>query len=274
MSHPDPYAAIEKRRLAAPDGMKSSAYTVRLADPADASGWREVGVVSESYLLVPNDDVRDLAYEVADRSGLGFEEERTFFDGRRYGLFLTAREHGLVEVAPGDAVGLGMAFQNSYDGSQRLAASLFIHRLACSNGMIVPTLFRRVAFKHDPSGAHWEQEVARALSMLTTAHLGLQRFAEAARALSAMRVTAGRLREVRRDVLAKLPVSTWGRVIDQFLAHEALDGWGLLNAASAVLWHDEKPTVATFRHNEYAATGLVEYALGQSALASASERRN
>ena len=86
---------------------------------------------------------------------------------------------------------------------------------------------------------------------------------EAARALAAMRVSAGRLREIRRAVVPKLPVSLWGKTVDRFLLHEELDGYGLLNAVTNVTWHDPTPTAATFEHNEQASTALVAYALGE-----------
>ena len=259
----NPYAAVERRRLETPDGMRSNGHTIRLADATQPGGWRECGVVSPSYLLVENSSVRDLAYEVADRSGLGFEAERTFFDGRRDGLDMAATERGLVETTVGDFVGLGLAFQNSYDGSQKLQAGLYVHRLACLNGMIVPSLLGRVAVRHDPSGVHWEAEVARVLAVVERAPERLYRFAEAARALASMRVTAGRLREIRSDVLKSMPVTLWGQTVDRLLGHEELTGWGLMNAATHVLWHAERPTTATYLHNEAASSALVEYALGQ-----------
>lgn len=259
----DPYAAIEKRRLVTPDGMRSSGHTVRLADPTQPGGWRECGVVSPSYLLVENAAVRDLAHEVADRSGLGFTTERTFFDGKRYGLYMAATERGLVETTVGDFVGLGLAFQNSYDGSQKLQACLYVHRLACLNGMIVPDLMGRVAVRHDPSGVHWEEEVGRVLAAVERAPERLYRFAEAARNLASMRVTASRLREIRSDVLGSMPVSLWGQTVDRFLAHEELTGWGLMNAATQILWHADKPSAATFAHNEAASSALVRYALAE-----------
>ena len=259
----DPYAAVERRRLVTPDGMRSNGHTVRLADATQPGGWRECGVVGPSYLCVENASVRDLAYEVADRSGLGFEAERTFFDGKRYGLYMAATEKGLVETVVGDFVGLGMAFQNSYDGSQKLQASLYVHRLACLNGMLVPDLLGRVAVKHDPSGVHWEAEVSRVLAAVEKAPERLYRFAEAARNLAGMRITAGRLREIRSDVLGSMPVTLWGQTVDRFLGHEDLTGWGLLNAATNVLWHAERPTAATFTHNEAVTSALVRYALAQ-----------
>ena len=79
--------------------------------------------------------------------------------------------------------------------------------------------------------------------------------------LAAMRVSASRLREVRQTVLPKLPVSLWGKVLDRFLLHEELDGFGLLNAATAVTWHTPKATAAALEHNEYATERLVHYAL-------------
>ena len=263
---PGPYAPVEKVRLVTPGAERSAAYSVRVRRPDGSS--HEAGVVSDAYLLVENERVRDLACEAAYRSGLGFTEERVFWDGKRYSLFLAARERGLIEVAPGDAVGLGIAFSNSYDGSQRLAASLYVLRLACSNGMVAPELFRRATFRHVPAGQHWEAEVARALSVLDAAHVGLARFAEACRALKGMRLTASRLREVRRGPLASVPVTLWGQVLDRMLEHERLDDglYALLNAATAETWHAEKATAATYRHNEAATTGLVRYALGAERL--------
>ena len=259
----DPYAPIEKRSLFAADAMRSRAFTVRLEDAAQTSGWREVGVVSADYLLVPNREVVSMAADVVSASGLPFAEERVHFDGKRFAYALAAKAHPLVDVQVGDSVGLGLLFENSYDGSKKLSASLFAYRLACANGMLVPSLFRRVTFKHNRANEGWGEDVQRALAMLASAPAGLERFATAGRALSSMRVTASRLREVRERVVPKLPVTVWGRVVDRFLLHEDLDGWGLLNAATNVLWHDEKATASTLSWNEYASTGLVEYALGQ-----------
>src|SRR5690606_4046515 len=127
----DPYAPIEKRSLWTTDSMRSGGYSVRVADPSSPSGWAECGVVSADYLVVSNAEVRDVAREIASRSGLRFAEEKTFFDGKRYALDLVAKDDGLVEARVGDHVGLGLRVENSYDGSRRFGASLFAYRLAC-----------------------------------------------------------------------------------------------------------------------------------------------
>ena len=285
---PDPYAPIEKRSLWTTDSMRSAGYSVRRADPDSPTGWAECGVVSEDYLVIPNADVRDLAHEIAHRSGLAFDEDQVFFDGKRYALSLVAKQgagldgagpdgdgldgagsgvagggrNPFVETRVGDYVGLGLRFENSYDGSRRFSASLFAYRLACSNGMLAPELFRRVTFKHTRSSRDWEADAQRALAMIGGAHTGLARFGEAARALASMRVSASRLREIRTAVLPKLPVTLWGTTMDRFLEHESLDGFGLLNAVTNVTWHAARPTAAAYAHNEYATSALVRYALG------------
>ena len=86
--------------------------------------------------------------------------------------------------------------------------------------MVVPDLLSRVSVRHDPSGVHWEEEVLRVLSVVEKAPERLYRFAEAARTLASMRITASRLREIRASVLPNLPVTLWGHVVDRFLAHE------------------------------------------------------
>ncbi len=265
-THLDPYAAVEKRSLWTTDSMRSAGHSVRIADPEAPSGWTECGVMSADYLTVSNAEVRDMAHEIAARSGLRFSEVQTYFDGRRYALTMAATEDGLVEARVGDYVGLGLRAENSYDGSRRFGLSLCAYRLACLNGMLVPSLFHRVTFKHLRSSERWDDDVRAALSVIEAAPVGLARFAEASRTLGSMRVSAGRLREIRTEVLPKLPVTLWGRTVDRFLEHEALDGFGLLNAATNVLWHDERQSAANARWNEYATTALVRYALGSERL--------
>ncbi|HMB93583.1 MAG TPA: DUF932 domain-containing protein, partial [Rhodothermales bacterium] len=165
-----------------------------------------------------------------------------------------------AEVKVGDVVSLGMLFENSYDGSRKLGFSLFINRLACSNGMLAPQYFSRMRFKHDSAAIGWEDEVDRALSVLGHADASLDRFAQAARALDDMRLGSQELSHIRGEVLPRLPTTLWGKMMDQYLLNEELTGWGLLNAGTNVCWHNEKGTISDFGHNEYLTSGLVEHA--------------
>jgi len=259
----DPYAAIEKTPLYARDAMKSRGYSVRLADGEIPGGWREVGVVSPNYLLVPNAEVRQMAADVAEASGLVWAEDRVFFDGRRYAYGLVADPVDVyAEVTVGDVLGLGLLFENSYDGSRTLRASLYVHRLACANGMLAPERMARVRFKHSRGSVSWRQDVARTLSMLGAAPEMLSSFARSAARLARHRLSTPELAAIRAEPLAAMPVSLWGRVVDRYLSSEEPTGWGLLNAVTAECWHNERPTVADYRHNETATSGLLRYADG------------
>ncbi len=255
----DPYRRIEKRTLHAPDGMKSKGFTVRLEDDRFPSGYREVGVVSQDYLLVENAAVRDLALEIADRSGGAWQLTKEFFDGKRFVYALALRDHSLIDVRLGDPVGLGLMFENSYDGSRRLSASLYVNRLVCTNGMLAPSIFRRVAFRHTDAAKDWDVGIASALRMIDTAGPLLNRFAGAMSKLAALDVTTDELARIREHALPQLPVSLFGKVVDRFLAHEEPTAWGLMNAATQVLWHNPKPTLADMGHNEYVVRALASY---------------
>lgn len=256
----DPYADIEKVPLFAEDQMQSRGYSVRLEDPAAPTGWREVGLVSEEYLLVSNTRVREMALEIAERSPLRWKETKRFFDGKRFLLGLQARpeESPLVEVDVGDTVGLGLLLENSYDGSRKLSASAYAHRLVCSNGMLMPEHFASIRFRHDNTGRGWEEELERALHLLEGAEADLRRFGEAAKRLASWRLGSSELETLRREVLEELPLTLWAKSLDRYLLKEEHTGWGLLNAATRVLWHRDR-SLTDFSHNAYVTTGLVRY---------------
>ncbi len=257
MKQLNPYVEIEKVPLYANDYMQSKGYSVRIESPETLSGWQEVGLVSSDYLLVPNRQVRDMALEITDRSSLRWEESKVFFDGKRFLYALVAEPHVHAEVKVGDVLSLGLLFENSYDGSRRLSVSLFANRLICTNGMLAPQHFTRKRFKHDSLSAGWEDEVMRTISMIELAGAGLQRFAHAMRELATIRLGSIELTNIRRHVLDRLPTGHWGKVMDQYLLHEEPTAWGLLNAGTAVFWHNDKGTIQDFNHNEYVTSSLV-----------------
>ena len=257
----NPYAEIEKVPLFASDRMRSRGYSVRLEDAARPSGWSEVGVVSADYLLVPNREVRAIAEEIARRSGEAWHETRTFFDGKRYAYALTTRSETLhAEVREGDYVGLGMFFENSYDGSRKLAVSLYVNRVVCSNGLIAPKHFAQMRFKHDASGQGWEEEVRRALALVDTGRGSLASFARAAERMAKKPLGTEELAELRSEYLRRLPVTLWGKIMDRYLLEEEPTAWGLLNAGTNVTWHNENSSAQDFVHNEVVVSGLLDYA--------------
>ena len=140
----NPYAQMRKVPLDY-NGIQSSAYSVQYQESHDK--WKEAGVVGSKYMLLPNSKVKEAADQVANASNIQFEQDKTFFDGRRYVYSLK------------------------------------------SNNVV-------------------------------------------------------------------------GNIIDRFLDpskeyHAETSGWGLLNAATDILWHKKKPTLASYNHNAMITDGLI-----------------
>lgn len=259
MNDQHPYAPIEKTPLYAADQMKSKGYSVRLQDEEAETGWKEVGLVSEDYLLVSNREVRDMAIEIAHASPFEWNEEKVHFDGKRFSYALVANTGYGREISKGDIVTIGMLFQNSYDGSLKLSASMFAYRLVCSNGMLAPETFQHMRFKHELRSSGWERETRRALSMIQGAEESLERFCTAASRLSDMPVGSGELAHLRKDGLGDLPVTLWGRLLDRYLSEEEHTAWGLLNAGTNVVWHRDR-SFSDYAYNETITQSLTKFA--------------
>ncbi len=72
-------------------------------------------------------------------------------------------------------------------------------------------------------------------------------------------MTTDELSTIRGQVLDKVPVTLWGKIIDQMLLREELTGWGLVNAATRVLWHAEKRRRRTSRTTKSIMSALMGY---------------
>ena len=94
------------------NGTKSNAWAVQREDLDDNSGWKEVGVVSNNYLLINNTEVEQLALNVTDSSEFQWEKDKIFWNGRQFMYSMIAKDYKR-EVSVGDDVSLGMMFWNS-----------------------------------------------------------------------------------------------------------------------------------------------------------------
>lgn len=259
----NPYSDIRKVPLDY-QGIQSNAYSVQRQD-IDKEGqfkWKEVGTVSNNYLLVPNSDVREMAESIADKGGAHFEHDKTFFDGRRYVISYIAKEETLGEVAVGDDVSIGFQLWNSYDGSTSLGFRMMIYRLACLNGMMSHTVLNKHRFRHSPDSENWEDELSNVGNVLETAANGnnpaVKDMIVNFRRLHNAQVDVNELSDIRFNHLDKIPTSIWGAVVDRFL-HKENSGWDLLNAATDELWHKEKATVASYNQNATIVDGLCNW---------------
>ena len=218
----NPYSDIRKVPLDY-QGIQSNAYSVQRQD-IDKEGhfkWKEVGTVSNNYLLVDNARVRNMAEEIATNSNLNMEEEKTFFDGRRYAISYIARDNSIGEVAAGDDVAIGFQMWNSYDGSTSLGFKMMIYRLVCTNGMMSHDVLNKYRFRHSPDSENWEEELEKVSGILQAGgegrHNSVNEMISNFKLLNNMNVGVDELSYLRFNHLDNVPTGTWGSVIDRYL---------------------------------------------------------
>ena len=260
----NPYLPIRKVPLDY-NGISSSAYSVQMQHPAGKdtpnTEWKETGVVGHSYMLLPNEEVKQAANQVAEECNLNFTFDRTFFNGRSYAYSMKS-DHVCGEVAQGDDVALGMQFWNSYDGSKAFGFAMMLYRLICTNGMMSKNYFNTYRFKHEPSSTNWHEnleQVVTNINNLSNCSQKLDDFITNLRSLSNLNVTTDELGKLRHNHLKDIPVQLWGNIVDNYTHpenHVPHNGWTLLNTATDLLWHKKNPTVASYNQNQIIVDGL------------------
>ena len=263
----NPYLPIRKVPLDY-NGIQSSAYAVQMQkeDPTAGNGWKEVGVVGNSYMLLPNEEVKNAAHQVAEECNIDFVHDKTFFNGRNF-VYSMKSQHIAGEVEPGDDVALGMQFWNSYDGSKAFGFAMMLYRLICTNGMMSKDHFNTYRFKHEPKSENWEEnldQVVTNINSLTRGSNNLDTLMHSFRKLSKSHVTTEQLGRIRHNHLQEIPVSIWGQIVDRFTNPNQVGtedtntftGWNLLNASTDLLWHKENPTITTYSQNAAIVDGL------------------
>lgn len=259
----DPFIEIRKERLVDQlTGAPSRSFGVWVPDPDKPEGWRDMGTVSESYLLLTNREVRQINLEIAEASGLPFRESRIFWDGARFAHVIDFP--GTEEkIQDGDGVGLSLITRTSYDRSWRFEAALMGKRFACDNGVLSGEFFARVSFKHTQNGGgngeDWKDIVRQGLSVVSHADDNLPRFLDGLRRLKRQHMTDEHLRHVWLR-LPRLGETIMGKIMKRYVEHEEPTLYGLLNAGTNVFWHNEKMTSADFTNTDCFATTLLKYA--------------
>tara|TARA_R110002110_G_scaffold115354_9_gene286096 strand:- start:595 stop:1401 length:807 start_codon:yes stop_codon:yes gene_type:complete len=260
MSSVYPYNPIRKVPLDY-QGIASSAFSVQTEENNDGlSEYKEVGVVRNNYLLIPNAEVKDLVDSLVSKTGWEWEVNREWSDGKRYVYTLMARDK-TRELAVGDRVGLGLNAWNSYDGSIAFNIRFLAFRLECLNGMVSNDVFHSFRFRHDKTSEGYEKEIEQVGEMFNAADDKLEVFADSCDKLLTT-VNTEDLSTIRSKYLNNLPTNTFGKIMDEFLIKSEYKNtaWDLTNAATRVLWHNEKPTVTDYKNNQYVVDQMFKYA--------------
>ena len=258
----NPYLPIRKVPLDY-NGISSSAFAVQMQHTDNE--WKEAGVVGNSYMLLPNEEVKNAAHQVAEECKIDFVHDRTFFNGRNF-VYSMKSQHVAGEVKPGDDVALGMQFWNSYDGSKAFGFAMMLYRLICTNGMMSKDHFNTYRFKHEPKSENWDENLEQVVSNINNLVGGkdmqgrgrLDNLIANLRKLDGLDVTTEKLGYIRHNYLQEIPVGIWGQIVDRFThgTREDYSGWDLLNASTDLLWHKENPTITTYGQNAAIVDGL------------------
>lgn len=257
-----PFVPIVKTPNYAENSGNLTGYSVEIEDNATPTGYRHIGNVSSNYLLLSNREVRELAVEIAMRSGLPFKESRIFWDGARFLHVIDFLDRETLEE--GDEIGFGLVTRSSYDRSWRYETSLMGKRFVCDNGMISGEFFARVSFKHfkadDQNQEGWKEIVREGLAVIDRAPEDLHCFVEGLRRLKQIAMTDAKLREVWR-LFPGIGDGIKGQILSRYVEHEEPTLYGFLNAGTNLFWHrGQKMTAADFAHNDTFTTGLLKYA--------------
>lgn len=265
-----PFVPILKTPTHSQNSGTLSGYAVEIEDDASPTGYRHVGNVSKNYLLLSNEEVRELAVEIAVQSGLPFKESRIFWDGARFCHIVDFLE--TEEVEDGDEVGLSLITRSSYDKSWRYECALMGKRFVCDNGAISGEFFARVSFKHlasqnasgvgddeGPKEEAWKEIVRQGMTVIDRAPDDLHRFVTGLRLLKKAAMTDDHLRRVWTSI-PTIGDSIKGQVMSRYVAHEEPTLFGLFNAGTNVFSHREKMTASDFSNNDAFTSALLGYA--------------
>ncbi|GAB5520383.1 MAG: hypothetical protein RhofKO_26340 [Rhodothermales bacterium] len=256
-----PFVPIVKTPNYAANSGNLTGYSVEIEDEGSTTGYKHLGNVSASYLLLTNEEVRALALEIAQQSELPFKESRIYWDGSRFCHVIDFLE--TREVEHGDEVGLSLITRSSYDKSWRYESALMGKRFVCDNGALSGEFFARVSFKHMKSAGsdaeQWKSIVRQGLKIIDRAPENLQRFVNGLRLLKRTKMTDARLRETWR-LFPRMGDRIKGQIMSRYVEHEDPTLFGFFNAGTNVFWHREKMTSADFSHNDAFTTQLLSYA--------------
>tara|TARA_R100000231_G_C5304153_1_gene158463 strand:- start:44 stop:973 length:930 start_codon:yes stop_codon:yes gene_type:complete len=252
----DPFIEIHKQPTFLPSGKQSGAYAITLGD-----NEKEVGIVKDNYLLIENQKISEIGKNIMADSGINFQPDRMFFNGKQFREIYVAKDAGLQVKVPkvGDLLGLVCEIQNSYDSSIKAGINIYFQRLVCENGMLSKAFGFGHTFWHTKNNVDWANEITKATQVLKNQSVSrLQSFAEACGRLQKP-IELQDIASIRQNYLPKLPTQQFGQMIDKYLADKDYSAWGLLNAGTNVLWHSNKLTTANFNNNTMVVDAMLEY---------------
>mgnify|MGYP003113153356 FL=1 len=250
----NPYTPIEKVPLFTNDGsMQSKMYSIKMDVPYETDSGLytkpyECGVVSEQFMLIPNEEVREFADALTNDLPGEWRTGKEIFDGSKY-MMTQVCNNGFAthELAVGDNVSMGLMWRNAYDMTCSLSFDMFVNVLSCLNGMVHKKWFNRFRFRHTPNNSNWAEVIGEAKQTIVQAADTMPELVDNLNRLNNIKVnTTGRLKSVRyhlgKDVLG---YTQWGKVVDRLIDEPPANGvdhtlWDVTQACTHTFWNSNK----------------------------------
>ena len=243
---------------------------IRLKD--EHGDWQPLEGVSaihnvDSYKLVANSRVYQLAQDVLTRSGFDFDvipenehskANRLAWDGRKFSAkwIIPSVSGDVSDGGTRSKLHLGVEALNSYDGSYKVGIQFYMMNMACFNQFYSGHLLGGFVFGHyDRAGSDLDTDIQKATEMISGQAETFARALPRIQALSHTKLSNGkssleRFLEINLDTLEDIWRPTWDSHILREIHHRGITQkmgrpqvahshnlWGLLNGYSAVATH-------------------------------------
>ena len=264
-----PFTEIQKLPLQTQYGGLSKAHSIRMMLKGKDT---EMGIVKENYLCISNKEISEVGSEIRNASGMQWELQKVFFDGKVFRETWLCKDGGLEASVPkvGDIVGLVMEVINSYDSSTKAGILCYFMRLVCLNGMRSKTHQFGYSFRHTLNNElDWQSEINQSVLQLTgnNPQYMLNQFSEACGKLQKpIDFQELKLLSENNAYLGKLPTQQYGQIVKNMLVSEEypqsgneFTAWDLLNSGTQILWHQKKITQGAIKNNALVVDGLLQY---------------
>jgi hypothetical protein len=213
--------------------------------------------------LITNQEVNEVCTQIRDESGMQWEHDKIFFDGKRFrNVYKT--ESIQRTLANGDVAYLMFTELNSYDGSTTAGFRVDFMILVCQNGMVSPKYGWDSKFRHSLGNVNWQEQIRAGALALTgqKTDIKMEQFAQACNRLHNP-LDMGKLATIRQNHIDKLPNLRYGEILTKYHEENGSSMWDLMQAGTNSLWHREKMTSADFNNNGLFVDGLLEYGKSQ-----------
>jgi hypothetical protein len=233
--------------------MQSKMYSIKMDIPYETDSGiytkpYECGVVSEQFMLIPNEEVKEFADALTQDLPGQWRTGKEIFDGSKY-MMTQVCDNGFAthELAVGDNVSMGLMWRNAYDMTCSLSFDMFVNVLSCLNGMVHKKWFNRFRFRHTPNNSNWAEVLGEAKQTIVQAADTMPELVDNLNRLNNIKVnTTDRLKAVRhhlgKDVLG---YTQWGKVVDKFIDEAPANGvdhtlWDVTQACTHTFWNSNK----------------------------------